>query len=434
MTLLTQAGDIWVIRPTKDDLLVGAKYATVSMPATFNRMMMTTSSRGQQTRALNIAKGIVGQEMLRRELIKRGIQVEVQRKSHRDEDLFDFRVMMDRQLELLDLKTLNHFNNYPNDQRFPLSLELIIQNIAYPGPDWRHFFPMLVPHTQIAQPKEVYCFAIASSIDFRGDISTQRVGYDLTAFPYGKWTGFLSSPRLRDARERAKQGFYVRVTYVPTSLFGNKPVVFKLVGEWLNELKLVEVELVPGEPMDQIGPFSCIDSFKLDYRSYDEIGGGVEVYITRNDFGASLRNSRMENINVPPGEPITFGRGDFCNLLLPSDYVVYCLGWIRKKEFLSACRKYPAWVWPAGGIDRFANQPWSQITERDMVTIRRASFEDCIARHPTKFNAGWMKTTGQGGGAGCYVYPPIGGAHGGVRETNLYVLPQDLHVMDELGA
>ena len=42
-----------------------------------------------------------------------------------------------------------------------------------------------------------------------------------------------------------------------------------------------------------------------------------------------------------------------------------------------------------------------------------------------------MKTTGRGGGACCYVYPNIG-ANGGVKETNLYVLPQDLRTIASL--
>ncbi len=43
-----------------------------------------------------------------------------------------------------------------------------------------------------------------------------------------------------------------------------------------------------------------------------------------------------------------------------------------------------------------------------------------------------MKTSGgPGGNACCYVFPNVRG--GGIRETNLYVLPQDLTIMDELG-
>ena len=38
---------------------------------------------------------------------------------------------------------------------------------------------------------------------------------------------------------------------------------------------------------------------------------------------------------------------------------------------------------------------------------------------------------GRGGGSCCYVFPNIG-RNGGVKETNLFVLPQDLKTMDSL--
>ena len=36
--------DIWVLKPTIDDLKVGANYAAITLPWTFNRMMMNTGS------------------------------------------------------------------------------------------------------------------------------------------------------------------------------------------------------------------------------------------------------------------------------------------------------------------------------------------------------------------------------------------------------
>ena len=61
MTLLRQASEIWVTKPNEADLNVRElSMQPLSMTATFNRMAMNTSSYGQQQRALNIAKGIVG--------------------------------------------------------------------------------------------------------------------------------------------------------------------------------------------------------------------------------------------------------------------------------------------------------------------------------------------------------------------------------------
>jgi hypothetical protein len=107
MALLNKATDIWVLRPTKEDLLAGAKYASLTLPWTFNRMMMNTGSAGQRSRGLNIAKGIVAQEILGRALAGRGIKSKVQRKSYRNDDLFDFQIAFNGSLTKIDVKTNN---------------------------------------------------------------------------------------------------------------------------------------------------------------------------------------------------------------------------------------------------------------------------------------------------------------------------------------
>lgn len=102
-----------------------------------------------------------------------------------------------------------------------------------------------------------------------------------------------------------------------------------------------------------------------------------------------------------------------------------------KVDFLQACRKYSGWVWPNDRVNKFENQPWTQITEKDKSTISAVGFEDCIQTKPSLLRAGWMKTTGRGGGACCYVFPNIGHG-GGVKETNLFVLPGDLWEIEDL--
>ena len=174
MRKLKTKEDIWVLTPNADDLKAGAYYAAVSLPWTFNRMMLNTSSAGQQHRALNISKGIVGQEMLKRAMTGLGIKAQTQRKSYRDEDLFDFHVNIEGVLTKLDLKSVNYFTDYAALGREPFSADLLLKHSGYADSDWRTFFPMLVPHTQIEQSKEGYCFAIASSIDLRKDIASNR--------------------------------------------------------------------------------------------------------------------------------------------------------------------------------------------------------------------------------------------------------------------
>ncbi len=433
MSTLSNAGEIWELKPTRDDFLAGAEYAAITLPWTFNRMMMNTGSRGQQSRGLNIAKGIVGQEMLRRALDERGISAEVQRKSHRDDDLFDFRAEIDGKLANLDVKSWNHYTDYSDVGREPFSRDLVIDNADYAGPDWRWFFPMLVAHTQIGQDKEAYCFCITSSIDFRRDIDTDRIGHALTAFPFGESLVFLSSKRLCLVREDDGKGFYLRFSYATEGLLNGNALRLTVVGEWDGDPKKMSVDLSPGTSLEDIGPFSCVSSFQINRADYDELYGHIDVSVSRNEFVRPVRNAAMRNINEPPSEPLTLTKNDFCNLVLPSGYTMYAVGWLPKEEFLEKCRRYTGWVWPNDKVNRFKNQPWTQMTEGDVRSVTRAGFADRILSNPRRLDAGWMKTHGRGGGACCYVYPNIG-AYGGLKETNLYVLPQDVRIMDELGA
>ena len=392
-------------------------------------MMLNTSSNGQQKRALNIAKGIVGQEMLRRKLKRIGIKAVTQRKSYRDEDLFDFNVDIAGTLTRFDLKSVNYYTNYESYGRKPLSADLIIQYADYAGENWSTFFPMLVPHTQIAQSKEAYCFAIASSIDIRHDLSTDRLGYALTAFPYGKQLEFLSSKKLCWLRESAHQGIYLDLSYVKDTIFDSR-VEISVLGEWAKQPCRIKVLLRSGTAQ-RVGPLSCVSSFTIDKESYEQLYGNVYIAVSTNEFEEPVLNTSRRNINVTPERPLVLAGHDFCNLSLPKHYTLYVLGWIYKEDFLHACRKYSGWVWPNDRVDRFKNQVWAQITERDRRMLVRTGFQDIIREVPRRVRGGWLKTTGHGNGACCYVFPNVH-RFGGVSETNLYILPHDLYNMDSL--
>ncbi len=421
--------DIWVLTPSAEDLKAGAYYAAVSLPWTFNRMMRNTGSAGQKNRALNIAKGVVGQEMLKRRMKQVGIRAQTQRKSHRDEDLFDFNAEIDGTLTKLDLKSFHYFTDYVPVGREPFSLDLLMRHAGYAGADWRNFFPMLVPHTQIEQSKEGYCFAIARSFDIRKDIHTDRTGYALTAFPYGFHLEFLSSKKLCRLREESQKGFYIELLYKTNSLFGTE-VTMSVIGEWDGELKRINEKLRSGVA-NQVGPFSCISSFQIDLDSYEQLCGTVEISLRKNDFTKTVLNTTKRNTNVFPEKSFNLQRDDFCNLFLPTDYTLYVIGWIYKDEFHRSCRQYTGWVWPMDSVDKFKNQAWTQITESDGNMFEKKGFGDSIQGPPHMLRAGWLKTSGRGPGACCYVFPNIG-AGGGVKETNLYVLPQDLYNMGSL--
>ena len=431
MSMFSGSSDIWVLRPTAEDLLAGAKYAAITLPWTFNRMMMNTGSRGQQSRGMNITKGILAQEMLYRKLKDDGIPIEVQRKSHRSEDLFDFRLPIFGESARLDVKSINYFSDYADVGREPFSSELIADNAGYAGQDWRQFFPMLVPHTQIAQDKQAYCFGIASSIDFRANPYANRDQYALTAFPYGPLMAFTSSKRLCLAREEADKGFSIACTFIRESMLDPDYIDLTVLGEWAGELRTPQVRLTPDTSV-KLGPFSCLSSFQIEPVAHQQLYGSIQVTLDTNDFTQVVRNAAMRNINLPPEDgTIFFKASDFCNLILPNDYEIYFIGWTMKEEFLQNCRSYAGWVWPSDRVNRYHNQPWNQITDSDEAAITRAGFSDSIQDKFTQVQAGWLKTTGRGGGACCYVFPNIG-YNGGVKEHNLYVLPKDLRSMGSL--
>ena len=408
MTRLTEPGQIWIVTATNRELKAGAEYAAVTLPWTFNRMGLKTFSSGQQGRGLNIAKGIVAQKVLARELQNKGLNIGEQDKSHRDEDLFDLTIPANGSKVKFDLKSVNYYSNYAPLGREKLTPQLVMENGDYPGPEWHRFFPMLVPQTQIIQDKEAYCFAIADSIDPRKDPLKGREEFHLVAFPYGIHLPFFTSARLCEAREKANEGFYITVEYQSGGLCTGQQIEFELIGEWDGEINRVSLTLTEGNTIDVEGPFSCLSSFKIPRKSFGVFTGNIKITVTRNDFNDLLLNSDRENVNVPPEDEFYIRAGDFCNLYLPEPYVLHILGWIEKEDFLERYINYPSWAQPGDRMDRQFNQAWTQITAK-----------------------GLMKTTGSGGGACCYVFPRLSRG-GGVRETNLYVLPQDLKPMDTL--
>lgn len=430
MTKVTDTTDVWILRPTVADLRQGAHYAAISLPWTFNRMALNTNSTGRKRAALNIAKGIVGQQVLKRKMEEVGIRAETQRKSHRDDDLFDFRAEIDGKLTRMDLKTFHYYRDHAPFDRKPFSVQFLMQNAGYAGADWRRFFPTLVPHTQIEQSKEAYCFAIGHSFDIRNDITTDRSDYALTAFPCGRHLEFLSSQKLCRRRENANEGFYVELAYRATELFAQE-VTVTVIGEWMGELTEIPLTLGRGV-VEEAGPFSCINSFQMDVESYQRLGGSIAMSLTDNDYNEPVFNTSMRNINRYPRTPFVITKDDFCNLVLPNEYTLYVMGWIYKDDFLRACRKYQGWVWPRNAVDPRRNQAWNQLTDRDRKLLARKGFADAMGDEGDALQAGWLKTTGRGNGACCYVFPNVGGAWGGVRETNLYVLPQDLYTMATL--
>jgi hypothetical protein len=416
---------IWELIPTREARVNAADFAAKTLPWTFNRMTYNTTYKGQNSRAFNIVKGILAQEVLKEKLKNHNVKFKTDN-SYRTSDIFDFLVMLDNKKVKLDLKTFNHYSDYNIRGRDDLTKDLIIKNSNYGGPDWRYFFPMLVPHNQIEQEKEAYCFGISTSIDFRNDVDKDRDGYYLCAFPYGAQLNFYSSKKLCNIREEKNKGIHVRLYYDNRTDLFNEKLELSIMGEWDGKYKTEVVKLNPNKSKIEIGPFSMISAIRISREQLEKFSGILYLETSKNELKEEVLNSQRIDINSAPKIPLTFTHVQFCNLIMPTGYKLYLLGWIYKHDFLTKCKKHKAWVWPMDSINKFENQAWSQITESDLSTIKKHGFDDSLSTNPRKFNAGWMKTNGRGGGACCYVFPNIG-RNGGVMETNLYVLPNDLN-------
>jgi hypothetical protein len=432
MEKLNRTDQIWSATPTDEHRRSAAEYASRTLPWTFNRMSKPPTAKKQVERALNIVKGLTAQGVLHDALDSAGVASDVQIKSHREKDLYDFFIVLDGVARRIDAKANSYYNDYPGDSRPPFSLEYLIENRGYFGADWRKFFPMLMAHTQIAQEKYAYFFAITESVDVRQTVVEKRRLHKICAFPHGNTDlmDFYASPALCLARERAQKGFFISLELFADTLFTDTSVKLKVLYEWNSMLLTEEVTVAMGRKSDPIGPISIFNCVEVCPEEYEAFEGTVVVNIEENQLSGAVLNTTKRNVNVPPSHPLTLGKSAFGNLILPDDFMVHLLGWIRKDEFLEACLKYSAWFCPKDSEGREFNTVWSQVTERDQQLLKKLGWEGRIRSTPKTIAAGLMKTSGRGQGACCYVFP--NGFSSGVQETNLYVLPQDLWSMQSL--
>ncbi len=415
--------DIISIKPTDKQKSLGSDYALKTLPWTFNRMMSNTSTAGQNSRAMNIAKGVVAQSIFKSVLTNLGVNAEEEKKSHRDSDLFDLRFDVNNSETKFDLKSFNVYTDYILKGREPFSIDFLLENQSYPGPNWTQFFPMLVPHTQISQDKNAYIFALGASKDFRkwNPVSTQKNNV-LATFPFGENLPFYMSSKLCLERENSKKGFFVKVT-IENNVLVNPKDKFYLTGEYNG--KTVNYELPANSKNQVLGPFACLSSIWT--KDSNAILGleSLAIRIDKNELKSPVLSATRKNINVEP-EIMEFRQKDFCNLILPDDYELHFLGWIGKEDYTERCLNYSAWIWPKDSEDKFSNQQWTTFSDGDKTTMAKVLGEGV----DPKKGLGIMKTTGRGGGAACYFYPNIHG--GGVKETNFYVLLNDLKPIGKL--
>lgn len=425
MEKLSRTDQIWSVIPSSTHRHYAADYASCTLPWTFNRMSKDPLNRG-----INIVKGLTAQGALQDAFTSRSIPFENQYKSYRSTDTYDLR-LVGSSLEL-DVKAISYYRGYPGDIRPPFSLQYIIDNRDYAGRDWRRFFPMLLTHTQIKKSKNVSVFAITESVDVRQPVLGGRSFDFIYAYPHGESATieFFGSKGISNAREQAGRGLFLNLKWLADSLFATNPLHITLMYEWDGERMEAPVALIPNHGSDVVGPMSVFSGIRMSVDAFESFNGSIRINIVRNDLVEPvLIQSTGRNVNVLPHEDMFFTRADFGNLVLPDDFRVHFLGWIEKDEYFRACLKYPGWFCPKDSQGREFNRPWSGVSQKDSALLEKLGWEDRVQGNPPTIAAGLMKTTGHQG-ACCYVFPNVFSS--GVKETNLYVLPQDLWSMDSL--
>lgn len=414
MTRVTNVDQIWEVQPTLEERCHGARYAAVSLFWTYDRMKQENrQTQSKRNRAFNISKGLAGQRALQRELSDRDIDIEVEEKSHRETDTFDIRFPSQSEFNDIDIKTFNHFTDYGVDEKPALTPELIADNFDYDGSEWGHLFPMLVPYDQISQNKDIYCFGISSSIDYRNQTSG-REGYELYAYPDTANSVGEFLVKNIESREKAGKSFTVHLQFVGANPPEGEQI--KVIGELDGDIN--EEWITVGSRKETVGPLAGVNSFKIRENTYRKL----EQQNTKIAVGLASNNTDSE----PNGPPLTFTHEDFHNLLMPTDFTIYFLGWISKSEFKQRATDHPGWKQPSDDFKR--NQRWRNLSNSDKWFLNKNGLDWTISQEGEIRGA--LRQN-----AGCYYYPKINRnnlQYGGLQRTNLYVLPEDLRPMDEL--
>lgn len=449
MNKLSEASEIWPPALIQDsDIEEAIKYATVSLPWTFDRMRYgPRSQRAVNNRLINILSGVLNQNILERILTEKGVECSKDWKNYRESDVFDFRI----EGEIYDVKTVKVYSEYSSAvQREPFSVELLISNRDYEGPEWKHFFPMMVPISQLTYEKlkDSYIFGIAESHeDIRKRIPFESDEGFWCAAPIREAHSFFHSTPVIYLREKNEKGFNVKIHWNQRQMSlseDEKRMEITLFGEWSGNRQEEVIELNPDETVLSGNEFSSLSCVKLEHPS-SLLANDQIVISVENNFPEYVPKSTNPKINLNESDfEWILVKDSFVNLRIPNDYKVYWVGHITFREFSSIFPKYNSYFIPHpknmeinvpgkattrirdrfASMDRRRNKaiesgidiPWPEL--QGLIGINNV------------INAGLLiaaRSFSRNLGAACYYYPPFG-----FYETALYVLPCDLYTMESL--
>lgn len=447
MEQLTEKSQVWTANVTKEDVENAIKYATISIPYTFDHMGYGGNSQnGVNFRIINIAKGIIGQSVLQRLLDEKEIPYEKDWTHYRDEDYFDFKICGKN----FDVKTKQVYGELGDEwDREEFTIDLLMDNMDYSGPEWRRFFPLMLGTRQLSviQDKDAFIYGIGHShTDFRQtDPEREDDGFWITV-PCKDAFHFFHNEQAIEKREEKGQGFTVhaKIEREQDSL-GESHDQFELtlIGEWAGERQEETMSLPVGEEVASEHEFSGISSVRLHHPAWMMDSDKLRITAESN-YDGKIRKTTDPSVNLDNDDfEWVLKHDDFVNLRFPDDLTIHWLGYITKEDYFEAFQKYPAYFIPKGdNMDE--NQEAIAISDTkkkfkkwDKRREKAIDNGDDIARPElTKLidgediNAGLMMCAYRGPrpiGAACYYYPPYA-----LRQSALYILPQDLYTMDSL--
>ena len=449
MRRLSKEGDIWPPSSvTTSDIQEALNYATISLPWTFDRMRYGPRSQNAVNyRLIHILMGVLNQTILERELTKRGYSCSKDWTMYRESDVFDFSINNN----IYDVKTTHIYSKYNETLgREPFSPRILIANKSYSGPEWKHFFPMMVTLSQLTmeKKKDAYIFGIAETYeDIRFIKPDQDDGGFWCSVPYEKAFYFFQNTRLIRAREENNAGFKVNISWhrlYPRINGINRTLKIILYGEWAGASLIEEMSLTEGDYLTSKNEFSSLSCVRVEHPAildrYDKI-----IFTAENHLEKDVRKLTNPTVNLNDSNfEWVVGKDSFVNLMVPDDYKVYWIGYIPVDEFASKFLEYPSYFIPHGSGDMEKNdsaratprlkQRFESLDKRRQKAIENGvnvpwpKFSSLIDGQ--KINAGLLFVAMRGArpiGAACYYYPPYA-----LQESAMYVLPQDLYTMDSL--
>jgi hypothetical protein len=447
---LSKPEDIWPsVKVQKSDIQEAIDYATISLPWTFDRLRYgpKTLQKGINKRLLHILTGVLNQTILERVLTNKGYKCSADWTKYRESDVFDFTING----KTYDVKTVTIYTQYNDSwQRKKFSTKLLIANKNYGGPEWRHFFPMMVPMSQltIEKMKDSYIFGMAETYEdlMKRKPKTSDQGFWCAA-PYGQARDFFHTTGLIREREKVAKGFKIRASWrcKQTSLFGDKrKATLILFGEWDGDRQTESLELIEGKTVLSQNVFSSLSCVRFDHpailNDYDEILITVKNSFT--DFFAKTTNPSI-NLNDSQFEWV-LRQSSFVNLQVPVDYEVYWIGYISFPEYAKLFTSYESYFIPYGNnmnvnqLGRVNARAREGLESKDRrrqkaivqgIKVPWPEFLSLIDKK-NHIKAGLMLAANRGGkpiGAACYFYPPYA-----LLESAIYILPGDLYPMDSL--